>query len=330
MHPTIHHASRRALVALAALAAFAATTVPAHAQPTEPLPRLAVLARDDVAVDALAAGPVAGAMGSPLLVTSSTELHPSTAEALQALAPDLVVLAGGTTALSQAVEDAVEALGLPVQRVGGQNRNETAALLSSLAADYGVERPVVTGARVTGEATLDRLRLTAEDSPPLEVSSSAVITGLNADLLDGLSAEDLQGGQGPAGPAGAPGDPGPAGAGGPEGAAGPTGPEGPQGPAGAPATALWAVVQANGTAYRSSGVVSTSRINEGDYAIVFDQDVTDCAYVASTGSGVANVGPTPTFAQVARLQDEPDGVIVFTHLHDGTDDDAAFHVAVFC
>lgn len=236
-------------------------------------------------------------------------------------------MAGGTAALSTAVEDAVEALGLPVERVGGQNRNETAALLSSLASDYGVERPVVTGARVSGEAALERLRLTAEDDPPLEVDSSALVAGLNADMVDGLHAEDLQGGEGPAGPEGPEGPEGPTGDQGP---AGPEGPEGPAGPAGAPATELWAVVQANGNAYRSSGVTSTSRINEGDYAVVFDQDVTECAFVASTGSGIVNVGPVHTFAQVARLQDEPNGVIVFTLLHDGTDRDAAFHLAVFC
>ena len=92
----------------------------------------------------------------------------------------------------------MEALGLPIRRVAGDDRTSTAAALAAFLVELGAGRPVVTGAPVTDE----------------------VVPGLNAALLDGRTADELAGEPGPAGPAGSPGPPGPQGPAGPPGPAG--------------------------------------------------------------------------------------------------------------
>ena len=109
----------------------------------------------------------------------------------------------------------------------------------------------------------------------------------------------LKGNRGPRGLAGAPGQQGaqglagaqgPAGANGANGAAGPIGPQGPPGPA---ADLVWAVVDVFGNLTRGSHALSSAQPGVGVYRVTFDQDVSDCAYVASlsgTLSGMLYVG----------------------------------------
>jgi hypothetical protein len=244
----------------------------ALAQPVESPPIAAFLARDDLAVDALAAGPIAARFGAPVLVTPSTSLHPATAAALEALAPEIVFLAGGTVALSAQVEQQVASLGLEVRRVAGANRNETAVALANLAAEFDLDR-------------------------------------------------------GAAGPEG------PAGASGPEGPQGAQGPEGPQGPAGEAATALFAVVNFGGEFIRGSGVVSVSPLGVGGgrYEVVFDTDVSACAYLATVGRfNAINHLPLRGVAHTQPLSGNPDGVFVATRDETDALADRPFHLAVFC
>jgi hypothetical protein len=132
-------------------------------------PELVILARSDNPADALASGPVGGVLGAPVLLTPSTQLHPATAAALERIDPDLVVLAGGTAALSAEVEQAVAAMGYTTRRAAGADRHATAAKLADLLAEYGTGRPVLTGTPVTDQ----------------------VIPGLNAELLQGRTPEDF-------------------------------------------------------------------------------------------------------------------------------------------
>jgi hypothetical protein len=205
---------RTSSAVLAAAVVAGLSTPVAFAQDTAPpaeLPTLAFLARANLPVDALAAGALAGPLGATILITESEALSGPAARVLSETAPDLVVVTGGPEALSPQVERDVEALGLRVRRVAGRTRIETAAALADFGREVGAGRPVVTQRPVTDE----------------------VVPGLNADLLDGLSAEELRGQPGPAGPAGAPGERGPAGEAGPAGATGAPGPAGPAGPPGA-------------------------------------------------------------------------------------------------
>ncbi len=87
-----------------------------------------VVARADAFPDALAAAPLAGAVGGPVLLTGRDALHPAVAAELGRLRPDTVLLMGDESALSRQVADDVRALGISrVDRVAGPDRFATAA-----------------------------------------------------------------------------------------------------------------------------------------------------------------------------------------------------------
>lgn len=79
--------------------------------------------------DAVAAGAAAGAEGAPVLLTRADELPTTTADALDELAPDEIVLLGGAAAVSAEVETELEAHAA-VERLGGETRYETAQLVA--------------------------------------------------------------------------------------------------------------------------------------------------------------------------------------------------------
>ncbi|MGQ0618219.1 MAG: cell wall-binding repeat-containing protein, partial [Acidimicrobiia bacterium] len=85
--------------------------------------------------DALASGPISYRNGFPLLLTLPGSLPEPTAEALDSLAIDHVLLVGGTTAVSDTVKTAIEALGITVERRSGPDRYATAADLAGYARD---------------------------------------------------------------------------------------------------------------------------------------------------------------------------------------------------
>ncbi|MGA1748102.1 MAG: S8 family serine peptidase, partial [Ilumatobacteraceae bacterium] len=82
--------------------------------------------------DALAAGAAAGRSGGPVLLTRLNSLPSVTATELKRLAPKRVIVVGGTAVVSDLVIDAIKSTvgNVPVERVWGQDRFETAAQLS--------------------------------------------------------------------------------------------------------------------------------------------------------------------------------------------------------
>jgi hypothetical protein len=133
-----------------------------------------------------------------------------------------------------------------------------------------------------------------------------------------LLATSFRRGQIPVGP------PGPKGADGLPGAAGTAGPKGDKGDA---ATKLFAVVGASGSLIKSSGVATLVKPATGLYEITFNQDIRECATVASPGSA----GSLPS-GQAASASTPPPGakVTVRTFDSNGNDDDLGFTLAVFC
>jgi hypothetical protein len=127
--------------------------------------------------------------------------------------------------------------------------------------------------------------------------------------------------RGPRGKQGAKGKPG---ANGTQGAPGAQGPAGAPGASGTSATALWAVVKADGSLKSGSEAVVNSReTSTGEYQVGFDRDVQECAYsVTSTG-----------FPFVAAAQSGiSDKNVVEVTLMDTANNlrDAEFSLAVFC
>jgi hypothetical protein len=110
---------------------------------------------------------------------------------------------------------------------------------------------------------------------------------------------------------------------------GPPGPVGPSGPAGAPATALWASVDQNGTLVRNKGATSAQRNGTGQFQVVFNQDVTGCIYLANTG------GPAQGnfFGEIsaAQLPNVANGVrVIVLNAAATAAVDLPFFLAVFC
>ncbi len=100
---------------------------------------------------------------------------------------------------------------------------------------------------------------------------------------------------------------------------------------------LWAVVDGDGVLERSSAGVTSAQLLDaaipaGDYAVVFDRDISNCAYQATVGRPGTNVNPQIGFAQVANWIDDPDnGVIVFTKDQNGAGvENRGFHLLVTC
>jgi len=99
---------------------------------------------------------------------------------------------------------------------------------------------------------------------------------------------------------------------------------------------LWAVVDGDGMLERSSDGVASAELLEflptGDYAVVFDRDISNCAYQATAGRPGVSVGPQPGYAQVANWEDDPaHAVIVFTKDLDGAGTETrGFHLLVTC
>ena len=136
-----------------------------------------------------------------------------------------------------------------------------------------------------------------------------------------------RGQQGPAGPAGPIGPAGPAG---PQGETGPQGPAGPQGAKGEPGAAAskrWAVVAADGTLIRGSGVATVTRTAAGSYDVSFADSVGGCAYVGTlalgeTGGATGQIGVASAEAATT--------VRVETETSTGSNADRSFHLAVLC
>lgn len=84
--------------------------------------------------DSLAAGALAAEQSWPVLLTDTGALSADTEAYLRRSAISRVIIAGGTAAVSQAVEDRLGALGIEVSRAAGADRGETAWALSFEAA----------------------------------------------------------------------------------------------------------------------------------------------------------------------------------------------------
>ena len=90
--------------------------------------------------DALAGGAVAGRDGAPVLLIEQNSIPEVIKTELDRLNPGKIVILGGTNAISQSVVPVADAYtDGPVDRIGGENRYETAQLLASASFDAGVD-----------------------------------------------------------------------------------------------------------------------------------------------------------------------------------------------
>ena len=90
-----------------------------------------VLARGDEFADALTAAPFAKQLNAPILLTGTKALDSSIAAELKRLKTKKVYIIGGTGAISAAVENAVKALGITVERISGSDRYATSLAIAN-------------------------------------------------------------------------------------------------------------------------------------------------------------------------------------------------------
>lgn len=118
--------------------------------------KAAIVASGENYPDALAGGAIAYGKKLPLLLAQSATLPAPTCDAIKSLAVKRVILLGGVSAVTPAVQTAVAACagtGATVERVGGANRADTAAKLGALAlSDLGFKNTEVVVASGNGFA----------------------------------------------------------------------------------------------------------------------------------------------------------------------------------
>lgn len=111
----------------------------------------------------------------------------------------------------------------------------------------------------------------------------------------------------------------------------PTGAAAAESEAAAPGCActLYAVVNAAGVIQRDCGANNSDNPAVGGYRVFFNQDVSNCAWVATIGLPGAGVPPTGQVS-VAGLLNFPNGVAVRTSNDGGAAVNLPFHLAVHC
>jgi len=141
--------------------------------------------------DSLAAGPLSLAWDAPILLTPTARLAPETAQALARLKPSRIVVLGGEPAVSAATAEAARiAAGLAaadMERIAGQNRYETAALV---AGEVGVTSGTVVV--VSGQAYPDAVSgasLAAMTGSPILLTRGDILAGEVRSFIETHSAE---------------------------------------------------------------------------------------------------------------------------------------------
>ena len=97
--------------------------------------RTVILVSGEASLDAVIAGPFAARGAHPVLLTPPSRLHAAVADYIADSNVDHVVIIGGPTEVSAAVQDAVTALGPAVTRLAGATIFETAAAVADFVQD---------------------------------------------------------------------------------------------------------------------------------------------------------------------------------------------------
>lgn len=80
--------------------------------------------------DAIAATPFAVDQNAPILLTKGDSIDPRVVAELTRLKPQKIILLGGTACLQPSIEDELDDLAIPWERIGGYDRYETSILLA--------------------------------------------------------------------------------------------------------------------------------------------------------------------------------------------------------
>jgi putative cell wall-binding protein len=117
--------------------------------------------------DALAGGPGAVKADGPILLSRVDSIPAVTLEEIRRLSPSRIVILGGEAALAPAVADSLAPTGAEVVRLAGQDRYDTAAMISAMHFDPGVSIAFVAGGSDFPSAVAGAPAAAASGSPML-------------------------------------------------------------------------------------------------------------------------------------------------------------------
>ena len=92
-------------------------------------------------IDALNAGPYAGRLKAPVLLTKTKEMDAGTLAEIERLKAKEVIIIGGVNAVSEKVANQLKAKGLTVNRIFGENRYETALKVAEETGNNEILKP---------------------------------------------------------------------------------------------------------------------------------------------------------------------------------------------
>ena len=152
---------------------------------------LAIVASGANFPDALSAAGLAGAFGAPLVLTRPDLVPLASASVLEDLGVSDVIIIGGESAVSAAVETALEA-DYAVERIAGLDRYETAALVAERIAEERGDQFSHTAFIARGDAFPDALSVSPgaySDASPILLTRPGLLPDKTADAIEDLDIE---------------------------------------------------------------------------------------------------------------------------------------------
>ncbi|MDP4551602.1 cell wall-binding repeat-containing protein [Alkalihalobacillus macyae] len=152
-----------------------------------------VLARGDMFPDALAGAPLAYKYDAPILLTEKYELSASLKKEIDRLGAEKAIILGGPAAISTYTEYSLKSLGLKVERVGGEDRYETAV---NIAAKLGgnPDKAILANARNFPDA-LSVASYAAKNGYPIVLTEKEQLPTVTKKILNGTDEQIVVGGE---------------------------------------------------------------------------------------------------------------------------------------
>ncbi|UCZ52974.1 S8 family serine peptidase [Bacillus shivajii] len=147
-----------------------------------------ILTRADDFTDALSGAPLAQKYDAPILLTQTDSLPQATIDEIDRLGATEVVILGGHLAVDDSVEEELETLVPTVNRIAGQTRWETSAMIAEMVAPDGTDEAVV----VYGHDFPDALAIApyaAAQGMPILLTDNETLPSETADVLESLNVE---------------------------------------------------------------------------------------------------------------------------------------------
>ncbi|MGA9286915.1 MAG: cell wall-binding repeat-containing protein, partial [Anaerobacillus sp.] len=152
-----------------------------------------VLARGDMFPDALAGAPLAYKYDAPILLTEKYKVDSSVKKEIERLGAKKAIILGGPEAISTYVEYSLKSLGLKVERVGGEDRYETAV---NIAAKLGgsPDKAILANARNFPDA-LSVASYAAQNGYPIVLTDDDQLPAVSKKILKATEEQIVVGGK---------------------------------------------------------------------------------------------------------------------------------------